>query len=119
MLLPGWWVILSGIFFAVGIAFTVLLIVGGLVAWRKVGPLIGELQQKVHSVGESTSRIAGRAETVVEMVQAKTATVLDGIEATSTAVTRRLSSAGGIVVAAYVAARVVSMMRARAGLRRE
>lgn len=111
MNIPDWWLIVTGVFFAVSLLLNVGLIVGGLIAWKKIGPLLEETRRQVHEVGGRTSHIAASAQDTVDLVKQKTTRILGSAEEASAEVARRAAVVGGAMTALFVGTRIVGALR--------
>lgn len=112
---PLWWLIVSGLCFLISIIFNVALIAGAVMAWKKVGPILEEVREKVHVVGDKTTSIAQTAQDTMEKVHSRTSQILGTAESTSTEVTRKVGRASAALTALFITARIVGALRGMAG----
>lgn len=112
--MPEWWLIVSALFFIASFLLNVALIVGGWIAWKRIGPVLEELKGQVQRVGEKTEAIATTAKSTMDNVQRKTVQILGAAEESSARVTQKIGAASTALTALFVAARIIGFMRGMA-----
>jgi hypothetical protein len=111
MQLPLWWLILSGAAFLVSVLLNVALIIGGLMIWGKLGPLLSEARDQVKRIGDKASDITTTAKTTVDIVQQRTGQILGTAQEASTDMVQRIGAASTALTAIFVVLKVANYAR--------
>lgn len=109
--IPTWWLVLSGLYFFLTLAWTVALTVLVVKVVKKVLPLVDEARVQVRRVSGQAKNVAAKASSTVDIVHAGTQNLLGNADAASTQVTRQARAAGAALTGVLVAARVINFVR--------
>lgn len=109
--IPAWWFAVSGICFGISILFNIALIVGGIIAWSRIGPVLTELRDQVRRLGEQGQHIAETARSTVDTVHDRTTRILGTAEDASARVTQKVGAASAALTGLFVVMRIVGFAR--------
>jgi len=109
--IPGWWFWISGAAFLVSMLLNIGLIVGGIIAWGRIRPVLAEARDQLRRVGDKTSDIADKARSTVETVHDRTQRLLGTAEQSSAEVTKRIGAASAAITALFVGLRIAGYAR--------
>jgi hypothetical protein len=105
------WVVVSGLCFLFSLVLNVVLIIVAIMAWKKIGPLVGDVQKLVTNVGEKANNITTTAKSTVDNIHNKTTHILGSAEEASAEVARKVSAASAAITAIFVVTRIVGALR--------
>ena len=108
---PSWWVVASGIYFVISIIWSVSLVVGLLVAYKKVMPLLANARTQAQRVTGQAKAIAAKASNTADIVHAQTQHLLGNANQASNRVTGQARTVGSALTVLLVASRVVNFVR--------
>lgn len=111
MLVPTWWVWFSGVYFVVSMVWSVVLIVGLIMVYNKVMPLISEARIQVRRVTEQAKGIATKASNTADIVHVHTQNFLGNANSAGNLVTQQARNIGAALTGVLIAARVVNFVR--------
>src|SRR3954451_12242679 len=111
MQLPTWWIVFSGLAFLTSFLLNVGLIIGGVVVWGKLGPLLTEARDQVKRIGDKANDITTTAKSTVDTVQSRTGQILGTAQEASTDVLQKVAAASTALTAAFVVLRIASYAR--------
>ena len=109
--IPTWWLVLSGLYFVLTLAWTVALTVIVVQVLKKVLPLVEEARVQVRRVSGQAKNVAAKASSTVDIVHAGTQSLLGNADAAGSQVTRQARAVGAALTGAMVAARVINFVR--------
>jgi len=119
MEVPTWVLMSAGIYFILSTVLYLALIIGLIVAWGKIKPVLDEVQQQVRRIGDKTDAIATTAKGTVDNIQQKTTQILGAAEESSAHVTQRIRAASAALTTLFVAARIYGFVRGLASHHRD
>ena len=108
---PTWWVWVSGIYFMVSMLWSVGLIVGLLMVYKKIMPIIAESRIQVRRVTDQAKGIASKASSTAEVVHVQTQKFLGNANSAGNLVTQQARTIGAALTGVLIAARVVNFVR--------
>ncbi len=109
--IPPAWLWVSGICFGMSIVLNLALIVGGIIFWSKIGPLIEDLRNQVKRLGDRANDITSTAKQTVDIVHNRTEKILGSAEEASANVSQRIGAASTALTTAFIAMRVIGFVR--------
>jgi len=112
--IPTAWLWVSGVCFALSALLNVGLIIGGIIAWGKIGPLVSELQKQVKQLGDKGNQIADKAKTTVDIMHNRAESILGSAEDASGRVAQKIGAASAALTGAFVLLRVLAFARGMA-----
>lgn len=112
--IPIVWLWVSGIAFALSALLNIGLIVGGIVVWKKIGPVIDQANTQIKSIGEKGNEIADKAKGTVEIVHDRATSILGSAEEASGRVTARIGAASAALTGIFVMLRIAAFARGMA-----
>src|SRR5258708_25620248 len=111
MQLPPWWIYISGLAFLISILLNAALIIGGMVIWGKLGPLLTEARDQVKRIGDKANDITTTAKSAVDTVQSHTGQILGTAQEASSDVLQKVGAASTALTAVFVVLRIASYAR--------
>ena len=108
---PTWWVIFSGTYFIISILWSAGLVVGLIIAYQKVMPLISETRLQVRRVTDQAKGIATKASNTADIVHVHTQNFLGNANSAGNLVTQQAKSIGAALTGVLIAARVINFVR--------
>jgi len=106
-----YWVVASFIYFCVSILWSVGLIAGMIVLYKKTMPVLEEAKIQVRRVSNQAKVVAAKASNTADIVHAQTQHFLGNANSAGSLVTKQARTVGATLTALLVAARVVSFVR--------
>lgn len=111
MQLPAWWIVVSGLAFLISILLNAALIVGGIIAWGKVGPLLTEARDQVKRLGDRAADITATAKSTVDTVHDRTEQILGTAQEASSTAVQKIGAASTALTTIFVVLRIASYAR--------
>ncbi len=108
---PGWWIWFSGMYFVISVLWSIGLIVGLVVVWQKVMPIVTEAKTQVRRVTDQAKSVAAKVSSTADIVHAQTQNLLGNASSTGNMVTRQARTVGAALTGVLVAARVINFVR--------
>jgi len=108
---PAWWLWASGIYFVISILWSVALIGGLLVVYKKAMPVLIEARTQAKRVTGQARAVAVKASNTADIVHAQTQHLLGNANRTGNQLTKQARSAGAALTVMLVAARVMNFVR--------
>src|SRR5690349_4354643 len=102
MELPTWWIVVSGLAFLISILLNAALIIGGVVVWGKLGPLLTEARDQVKRIGDKAADITTTAKSTVDTVHDRTEQILGTAQDASANAVQRIGAASTALTAIFV-----------------
>lgn len=112
--IPTIWLWVSGISFALAALLNIGMIVGGIIAWGKISPLLTQAQTQIKSLGDKGNEIADKAKGTVEIVHDRASSILGTAEEASGRVTQRIGAASAALTGIFVILRIVAFAKGMA-----
>ncbi len=111
MQLPEWWIVFSGLAFLTSFLLNIALIIGGVLVWGKLRPLLTEARDQVKRIGDKANDITTTAKSAVDTVQSRTGQILGTAQEASTDVLQKIGAASTALTALFVVFRIASFAR--------
>ena len=108
---PTWWVWVSSIYFIVSILWSMGLVVGLVLVYQKVMPIITESRQQVRRITDQAKSIAAKASSTAELVHVQTQRFVGNANSAGGLVTQQARTFGAAITGVLIAARVVKFVR--------
>jgi hypothetical protein len=108
---PTWWVWVSSIYFIISIVWSVGLVIGLLLVYQKVMPIIAESRIQVRRVTDQAKGIASKASNTAEIVHVQTQKFLGNANSAGNLVTQQARTIGAALTGVLIAAKVISFVR--------
>ena len=108
---PIWWVWISSLYFAISMLWSVGLVVGLVMVYRKVMPLVVESRVQVKRVTDRAKGIAAKASKTAELVHVNTQKFVGNANSAGSLVTQQARTIGAALTGVLIAARVVKFVR--------
>ena len=112
--IPTWWLLVSGIAFAFSALLNIGLIIGGIIAWGTISPLLTQAQTQIKSLGDKGNQIAEKAKDTVDIVHDRATGILGTAEEASGRVTQRIGAASAALTGIFVILRIAAFARGMA-----
>ena len=108
---PTWWVWASGIYFVISMIWSVGLIIGLVIVYQKVMPLISESRIQIKRVTDQAKGIATKASSTAELVHLNTQKLIGNANSAGGLVTQQARTIGAALTGILIAAKVVTFVR--------
>jgi hypothetical protein len=108
---PTYWVVASCIYFVISIVWSMALIGGMFMLYKKTMPVLTEAKVQVRRVSNQAKSIAAKASHTADIVHAQTQNLLGNAQSAGNQVTKQARTVGAALTGLLVAARVVSFVR--------
>lgn len=108
---PTWWVWVSSIYFVVSMLWSIGLVVGLVMVYQKVMPIIAESRLQVRRVTNQAKGIAAKASSTAEIVHVQTQRFVGNANSAGSLVTQQARTLGAAITGVLIAARVVQFVR--------
>ncbi len=108
---PSSWIWASSIYFVVSIIWSVVLVVGMFILYKKVMPVLTEARTQVKRVSNQAKGIALKASSTANLVHVHTQNLIGNANSTGSQVTSKARSVGAALTGVLVAARVMNFVR--------
>lgn len=108
---PGWWVWVSGLYFVFSIVWSMALIGGMFMLYKKAMPVLAEVQIQVRRVSDQARSIAAKASSTAETVHVQTQHLLGNAQIARNQMTKQARTVGAVLTSVLVASRVVNLVR--------
>ena len=108
---PTWWVWVSGLYFIISMVWSMGLIFGLLMVYKKVMPIIAESRIQVRRVTDHAKGIASKASSTAEIVHVQTQRFLGNANSAGNLVTQQARTIGAALTGVLIAARVINFVR--------
>lgn len=108
---PDWWIWISVIYFVISIAWSVGLVIGLVIMYRKVMPIVTEARGQVQRIGEQAKSVASKASGTAELVHVQTQKLLGTANNAGSLVTTQARNVGAAITGVMIVARVVTFVR--------
>lgn len=108
---PAYWIWASVIYFVISIIWSVALVAGMLMLYKKVMPVLTEARTQVKRVSNQAKGVAMKASNTANIVHVHTQNLLGNANSTGFQVTSKARSVGAALTGVLVAARVMNFVR--------
>ena len=108
---PTWWVWVSAIYFIISMLWSIGLVVGLFMVYKKVMPIIAESRIQVRRVTDQAKGIASKASSTAEVVHVQTQKFLGNANSAGNLVTQQARNIGAALTGVLIAARVINFVR--------
>ena len=108
---PTWWVWISAVYFIISMVWSIGLIVGLLMVYKKVMPIIAESRIQVRRVTDKAKGIATKASNTAEIVHVQTQKFLGNANSAGNLVTQQARNIGAALTGVLIAAKVINFVR--------
>jgi len=108
---PAYWFWASSIYFVVSIIWSIVLVVGMFMLYKKVMPVVTEARTQVKRVSNQAKGVAMKASNTANIVHVHTQNLIGNANSTGFQVTSKARSVGAALTGVLVAARVMNFVR--------
>ncbi len=108
---PTYWIVASFIYFCISIIWSIALIAGMVMLYKKTMPVLTEAKTQMNRVSTQAKAVAAKAASTADLVHAQTQNFIGNANSTGHLVTRQARTLGGALTGLLVAARVVNFVR--------
>ena len=108
---PAPWIWASLLYFIISIVWSVVLVVGMILLYKKIMPVLTEARTQVKRVSNQAKGVAMKASNTANIVHVHTQNLLGNANSTGFQVTSKARSVGAALTGVLVAARVMNFVR--------
>ena len=108
---PIWWLVVSFLYFVFSIVWSIVLVVGMVLLYQKVMPVLTEARTQVKRVSGQAKGVAMKASNTANIVHVHTQNLIGNANSTGFQVTSKARSVGAALTGLLVAARVMNFVR--------
>lgn len=108
---PSYWIVASSIYFCISILWSVGLVIGMVLLYKKTMPVLTEARVQLRRVSNQAKSVAIKASNTADIVHAQTQNLIGNAHSAGNDVTRQARTVGAALTGVLVAARVVNFVR--------